>query len=178
MISPKPGSPAFTILAFLARNPGSTAEEIAGALRAAYQPTGEGWRVELAQLRARVLASRADVGRLLGQLTTAGLVLPVQPYRIAPWWIEKYGTIQAGLLRTWTEDLEDEEAPNEWGAEMVAHALLLKVQKGPGSAAEILGRHPSGHTKEVWSRLQELGIVEGGRQREISPAGLLLVERP
>ena len=130
MISPKPGSPAFTILAFLARNPGSTAEEIAGALRAAYQPTGEGWRVELAQLRARVLASRADVGRLLGQLTTAGLVLPVQPYRIAPWWIEKYGTIQAGLSRTWPDDTEDEDV-GEPATDIVARALLLRVQKGP-----------------------------------------------
>ena len=50
MVSPKPGSPAFAVLAFLARNPGSTAEEIAGALRPAYQPTGQGWQVPLAAL--------------------------------------------------------------------------------------------------------------------------------
>lgn len=177
MVNPKPGSQAFAVLAFLARNPGSTAEEIAGGLRPAYQPTGQGWQAELGQLRQRVLASRDTTQRTLSRLTEAGLVLPVQPYRLAPWWLEKYGTIERGVARLdWGEE-EEEEILDPSESESVACLILWRVAKGPGSAQGILGARPAGHTKRVWARLQELGVVEGGRQREISTAGRALVDR-
>ena len=54
-------------------------------------------------------------------------------------------------------------------------ALVAKVQKSPCTARDLLGAHPDGAAQARLGRLQEGGIIEGGRLRRATEKGERLV---
>jgi hypothetical protein len=202
MISPKPGSPAFALLSVLVRNPDTTAEQL-GLLtwpmstplpdlpppprtyRAAEVAL---WRAEMRQAvqrREAIVAAHAGevaarASELLGRLAAAGLVERCGPLRVASWWWAKWhGSVEAGICYTLSDNPRASDGssagePPEDIAQLAA--LVAKVQKSPCTARALLGAHPDGAAQARLGRLQEGGIIEGGRLRRATEKGERLVE--
>lgn len=197
MIAPKPGSPAFHLLSVLVRNPDSTAEQLgrwAWPMATplpdlpppprTYRKTAvDLWRAEMAQVVARreamVVQHAGEVSaratELLGRLADAGYVERCGHLRIASWWWARWWQDPAAGLRFTLSDAPsgDEEEAEEDTSPLLA--LILKVQKSPGSARDVMGAHPDGWAQARLARLQEAGIIEGGRLRRATEKGEKLV---
>lgn len=123
MIRPKPGSEAYNILACIVRNEAITSADVAEILYPF--PRGAAPR-SLVELREWVKARKKRTSAVIGRLTSAGYVAPVQDIRLAPWILERFGSVEEAvrtLLRAGVEEEEDgEEEENTGGDEQAEEA--------------------------------------------------------
>jgi len=114
-------------------------------------------------------AAAARVSRALGRLQERGLIETRGPPIVAPWWLavaQRRGVLPA--LRS-AADVE--------GGDLTSHvAMVAEVEKGPRSAAALLGASPSGARKRVYADLIAWGVVLPPSQRWATEAGLALLQ--
>ena len=113
-------------------------------------------------------AAAARVSRALGRLQERGLIETRGPPILAPWWLavaQRRGVLPA--LRS-AADVDD--------GDLTSHvAMVAEVEKGPRTAAALLGTSPSGARKRVYADLIAWGVILPPSQRWATEAGLALL---
>lgn len=192
MISVTPGTLAHDVLALVAAHPGELdASTIAERLLPAppWRPPFPATHAERAASYAAWLteergplsadgrtrvggrreAAAARVSRALGRLQERGLVETRGPPVVAPWWLavaRRRGVLPA--LRS---------AADVDGGDLAGHvAMVAEVEKGPRSAAALLGPSPSGARKRTYADLVAWGVILPPSQRWATEAGLALLQ--
>ena len=182
--APRPGSDAWRVLELVVRHPGQLDAEAIGQRlwRPRLTSTADYLRVRAATRAGAPTWSRA-AGVLLGRLTAAGYVLPVQPPELAEtaWSPDpslEVGTMAWALAVTCSQ-IEREQDGRADGAELANASRLLSdlVQRGPRTVAAWAGASPSGATKRAMHALYEAGLVVPGCFRRPTAKGEALVER-
>lgn len=146
---PKPGTPAFRILALLVATPRMTAGELAAEVFPVRMPrcpyAGPAntagvtrWREEYA---AAERAAVARATRLLGRLQEAGYVEPLGPPRLAEWVEPAIRTAAARLQRDWRNLAESLDGPATLTPEEADRRAVLAVIRRRASSREAVAWH-------------------------------------